>query len=121
MESKSKMVVIGARIFENAQQEGAQVIVLSRGKAEIKYTLIQDSLNGGVFVQDRGILILKRCQIHSNHAYNLQKEDSGRVKLIGMSRRGDSSLRPREGILLDLVRNLSRLFSKLFSKRLRKA
>ncbi len=116
-----KIEVIGARIFENAQQTGAQVIVKDRGIAEMEDARIQDSPHGGVFVEDEGLLILKKCQIHSNHAYNLQKEGSGRVKFIGMSLRGDSSLRPREGILLNLIRNLSRLFSKLFSKRLRKA
>jgi hypothetical protein len=116
-----KIEVIGARIFGNAQEWGAQVIVGKYSTAEMEDARIQDSPHGGVFVEDGGLLILKKCQIHSNHAYNLQKEGSGRVKLIGMSRRGDSSLRPREGILLNLIRNLSRLFSKLFSKRLRKA
>jgi hypothetical protein len=65
------MVVIGARIFENAQQRGAQVIVKDSGTAEMEDTRIQDSPHGGVSRRKGGILILKRCQVH-NKAYNLK-------------------------------------------------
>ena len=85
-----KMVVIGARIFENAQQRGAQVIVEGTGRAEMKDTRIQDSPHGGVFVGNRSILTLKRCQIHNNRAYDL-KADSPHTIEIDMPLRCDSS------------------------------
>jgi hypothetical protein len=69
--NESKMVVIGARIFENAQLEGAQVIVKDSGTAKMEDACIQDSPNGGALI-DGGILILKRCQVHNNKAYNLK-------------------------------------------------
>jgi hypothetical protein len=81
---ESKMVVIGAQIFENAQEAGAQVIVKENGTAEIEGTLIQDSPHGGALVEDEGILILKRCQVHNNKAYNLKREGTGRVEFIDM-------------------------------------
>jgi len=83
-DSGSKIVVIGARIFENAQEGGAQVIVRDSGAAEMEDTLIQDSLHGGVLVEDGGTLILKRCQVHNNKAYNLKREGTGRVEFIDM-------------------------------------
>jgi len=83
-DSGSKILVSGARIFENAQQTGAQVIVKDSGTAEIEDTRIQDSPHGGVFVEDEGTLILKRCQVHNNKAYNLRREGTGRVEFIDM-------------------------------------
>jgi hypothetical protein len=77
-------VVIGARIFGNAREEGAQVIVKYGGTAEMEDTCIQDSPHGGVLVEDGGILILKRCQVHNNKAYNLRREETGRVEFIDM-------------------------------------
>jgi hypothetical protein len=65
---KSKMVVIRARIFKNAQQTGAQVIVKDSGTVKMEETRIQDSPHGGVLVEDGGTLILKRCQVHNNNA-----------------------------------------------------
>jgi hypothetical protein len=88
---RSKMVVIGARIFENAQQAGAQVIVKDSGTAEMEDARIQDSPHGGVFVEDGGTLILKRCQVHNNKAYNLRREGTGRVEFIDMPPVEDSS------------------------------
>jgi hypothetical protein len=82
--SGSKIVVIGARIFENARQEGAQVIVKDSGTAEMEDACIQDSPHGGVLVEDGGTLILKRCQVHNNEAYNLRREGTGRVEFIDM-------------------------------------
>jgi len=90
-DSGSKIVVIGARIFENAQEGGAQVIVRDSGAAEMEDTLIQDSLHGGVLVEDGGTLILKRCQVHNNKAYNLKREGTGRVEFIDMPPVEDSS------------------------------
>jgi len=81
---ESKMVVIGARIFENAQQTGAQVIVKDSGTAEMEDACIQDSPHGGALVEDGGILILKRCQVHNNKRYNLKREGTGRVEFIDM-------------------------------------
>jgi hypothetical protein len=75
-----KIEVIGARIFGNAQEWGAQVIVGKYSTAEMEDARIQESPHGGALVEDGGTLILKKCQIHSNHAYNLQTEGSGRVK-----------------------------------------
>jgi hypothetical protein len=83
-DSGSKIVVIGARIFGNAQQGGAQVIVKENGTAEMEDTCIQDSRHGGVLVEDGGTLILKRCQVHNNKAYNLKREGTGRVEFIDM-------------------------------------
>ena len=81
----SKIVVIGARIFENAQQTGAQVRVGYRGTAEMEDTRIQDSPHGGILVGYEGTLILKRCQVHNNKAYNLLKRRyAGRVEFIDM-------------------------------------
>jgi len=80
-DSKSKMVVIRTRIFENAQQMGAQVIV--SGTVKMEDACIQDSPNGGALI-DGGILILKRCQVHNNKAYNLRIEGNGRVEFIDM-------------------------------------
>ena len=82
--SGSKIVIIGARISENAQQDGPQVIVIEDSAAEMEDTCIQDSLNGGVFVGNGSILTLKRCQIHNNKAYNLKREGTGRVEFIDM-------------------------------------
>jgi hypothetical protein len=79
----SKIVVIGARIFGNAQEAEAQVIVAKNGKAEIEDTRIQDSLHGGALVEG-GTLILKECQVHNNKAYNLRREGTGRVEFIDM-------------------------------------
>jgi serine/threonine protein kinase len=81
---RSRMAVIGAWISENAQQAGAQVIVGKYSTAEIEDARIQDSPHGGVFVEDGGTLILKRCQVHSNKAYNLRREGTGRVEFIDM-------------------------------------
>jgi serine/threonine protein kinase len=81
---ESKMVVIGARIFGNAQQTGAQVIVKVCGTAEMEDACIQDSPHGGALVEDGGILILKRCQVHNNKAYNLKRKGTGRVEFIDM-------------------------------------
>jgi serine/threonine protein kinase len=86
-----KMVVIGARIFGNAQQGGAQVIVKKNGTGEMEDTCIQDSRHGGVLVEDGGILILKRCQVHNNKAYNLRRAGTGRVEFIDMPPVEDSS------------------------------
>jgi hypothetical protein len=83
-DSGSKIVVIGARIFGNAQQGGAQVIVKENGTAEMEDTCIQDSPHGGALVEDGGTLILKRCQVHNNKAYNLRREGTGRVEFIDM-------------------------------------
>jgi hypothetical protein len=83
-DSGSKIVVIGARIFKNAQKAGAQVIVKDSGTAEMEDTRIQDSPHGGVLVWDGGTLILKRCQVHNNKAYNLRREGTGRVEFIDM-------------------------------------
>jgi len=82
--SGSKIVVIGTRIFGNAQQEGAQVIVKDSGTAEMEDTRIQESPHGGALVEDGGTLILKRCQVHNNKAYNLKREWPGRVEFIDM-------------------------------------
>jgi len=87
---ESKMVVIGARIFGNAQQEEAQVIVKDNGTAEMEDARIQDSPHGGVFVGNGSILTLKRCQIHNNRAYDL-KADSPRTIEIEMPLGRDSS------------------------------
>jgi len=83
-DSGSKIVVIGARIFENAQQEGAQVIVKDSGTAEMEDACIQDSPHGGAWVGEEGTLILKRCQVHNNKAYNLKREGTGSVEFIDM-------------------------------------
>ena len=83
-ESESKMVVIKAQILKNARQTGAQVIVKDSGIAEMEDTRIQDSRHGGALVEDGGILILKRCQVHNNKAYNLRREGTGRVEFIDM-------------------------------------
>ena len=88
---KSKIVVIGARIYENAQQTGAQVIVKDSGTAEMEDACIQDSLHGGALVEDGGTLILKSCQVHNNKAYNLMREGTGRVEFIDMPPVEDSS------------------------------
>ena len=80
----SKIVIIGARISENAQQDGAQVIVIEDSTAEMEDTCIQDSPHGGVFVGNGSILTLERCQVHNNKAYNLKREGTGRVKFINM-------------------------------------
>jgi len=81
----SKMVVIRARIFENAQQAEAQVIVKDCSTAEMEDTRIQDSPHGGVFLEYGGTLILKRCQVHNNKAYNLKNPNRyGRVEFIDM-------------------------------------
>jgi hypothetical protein len=45
---------------------------------------IQDSPHGGALVEDGGTLILKRCQVHNNKAYNLRREGTGRVEFIDM-------------------------------------
>jgi hypothetical protein len=82
--SGSKIVVIGARIFGNAQEGGAQVRVEDSGTAEMEDTRIQDSPHGGALVKDGGILILKRCQVHNNKAYNLRRVGTGRVEFIDM-------------------------------------
>ena len=76
------MVVIGARIFGNAQQAGAQVIVGSMGRAKMEDTRIQDSPGGGVFVEKEGMLILIRCQIHNNRAYNLRADSPHTIEFI---------------------------------------
>jgi hypothetical protein len=80
----SKIVVIGARIFENAQQTGAQVIVEDSSTAEMEDARIQDSPHGGVWVGEEGTLILKKCQIHNNKAYNLGRMWTSRVEFIDM-------------------------------------
>jgi hypothetical protein len=80
----SKIVVIGARIFGNAQEWEAQVIVGYECTAEMEDACIQDSPHGGVFVGDGGTLILKRCQVHNNKAYNLRREGTGHVEFIDM-------------------------------------
>jgi len=80
----AKIVVIGARIFGNAQEAGAQVIVKYGGTAEMEDACIQDSPHGGVFVGDEGTLILKRCQVHNNKTYNLRRMYAGRVEFIDM-------------------------------------
>jgi hypothetical protein len=85
-DSGSKIVVVGARIFRNAQEWGAQVIVKDSGTAEMGDARIQDSPHGGALVEDGGTLILKRCQVHNNKAYNLRREGTGRVELIDMRR-----------------------------------
>jgi len=82
-DSGSKIVVIGARIFGNAQQEGAQVIVKDSGTAEMEDARIQDSLHGGALVEG-GTLILKRCQVHNNKTYNLRRDETSRVEFIDM-------------------------------------
>ena len=97
------------------------MIIMDSGTAEMEDACIQDSPYGGILVGYECTLILKRCQVHNNKTYNLWTADSGRVEFIDMSPIGDSSLRPREGILLNLIGNLNRLFFKLFSKRLGKA
>jgi hypothetical protein len=38
----------------------------------------------GSLVGDGGTLILKRCQVHNNKAYNLRREGTGRVEFIDM-------------------------------------
>jgi serine/threonine protein kinase len=81
---RSRMAVIGAWISENAQQAGAQVIVGKYSTAEMEDTLIQESPRGGVFVEDGGTLIFKRCQVHNNKVYNLRREGTGRVEFIDM-------------------------------------
>jgi hypothetical protein len=83
-DSWSKIVVIGARIFENAQEWVAQVRVEDSGTAEMEDACIQDSPHGGAWVGEEGTLILKRCQIHNNKAYNLMREGTGRVEFIDM-------------------------------------
>jgi hypothetical protein len=75
------MVVIGARIFGNAQQRGAQVIVERGGRAEMKDTCIQDSPHGGAWVGKQGTLILRRCQVHNNQAYNLKADEPYTIEL----------------------------------------
>jgi hypothetical protein len=85
-DSGSEIVVVGARIFRNAQEWGAQVIVKDSGTAEMGDARIQDSPHGGALVEDGGTLILKRCQVHNNKAYNLRREGTGRVELIDMRR-----------------------------------
>jgi len=75
------MVVIGARIFGNAQQRGAQVIVERGGRAEMKDTCIQDSPRGGAWVGKEGTLILRRCQVHNNQAYNLKADKPYTIEL----------------------------------------
>jgi hypothetical protein len=59
----------------------------------------------GSLVEDGGILILKRCQVHNNKAYNLKREGTGRVEFIDMPPLWKSPLS----------------HSCLFSKRLREA
>jgi hypothetical protein len=83
-DSGSKIVVIGARIFGNAQEWGAQVIVKDSGTAEMEDTRIQESPHGGALVEDGGTLILKRCQVHNNKRYNLRRMYAGRVEFIDM-------------------------------------
>jgi len=90
-DSGSKMVVVGARIFKNAQQTGAQVIVKDSGTAEMEDTRIQDSPHGGVFVGNGSILTLKRCQIHNNQAYNLKADSPRTIEFIDMPLGCDSS------------------------------
>jgi hypothetical protein len=90
-DSGSKIVVIGTRIFGNAQEAGAQVIVKDSGTAEMGDACIQDSPHGGALVEDGGTLILKRCQVHNNKAYNLKREGTGRVEFIDMPPVEDSS------------------------------
>jgi serine/threonine protein kinase len=90
-DSGSKMVVIGARIFKNAQQTGAQVIVKENGTAEMEDARIQDSPHGGVFVGNGSILTLKRCQIHNNQAYNLKADSPRTIEFIDMPLGCDSS------------------------------
>jgi len=80
---RSRMAVIGAWISENAQQGGAQVIVAENGTAKMEDTRIQDSPHGGALVEG-GTLILKKCQIHNNKAYNLKRDGTGRVEFIDM-------------------------------------
>jgi len=83
-DSGSKIVVVGARIFGNAQKAGAQVIVKDSGTAEMEDACIQDSPRGGAWVGEESTLILKRCQVHNNKAYNLKREWAGRVEFIDM-------------------------------------
>jgi hypothetical protein len=83
-DSGSKIVVIGARIFGNALLERAQVTVKDSGTAEMEDTLIQNSHRGGALVEDGGTLILKRCQVHNNKAYNLKRGGTSRVEFIDM-------------------------------------
>jgi len=90
-DSGSKIVVVGARIFKNAQQTGAQVIVKDRGTAEMEDARIQDSPHGGVFVGKEGMLTLKRCQIHNNQAYNLKADSPRTIEFIDMPLGCDSS------------------------------
>jgi len=81
---ESKMVVIGARIFGNAQEAEAQVIVGNKSTAEMEDARIQDSPHGGILVRYEGTLILKRCQVHNNKAYNLKRGGTSRVEFIDM-------------------------------------
>jgi len=81
---ESKIVVVGARIFENAQEAGAQVIVIEDSAAEMEDTCIQDSPYRGILVEDGGTLILKRCQVHNNKTYNLRRDETSRVEFIDM-------------------------------------
>jgi len=90
-DSGSQIVIIGARIFENAQQTGAQVIVKDNGTAEMEDACIQDSPHGGVFVGNGSILTLKRCQIHNNQAYNLKADSPRTIEFIDMPLGCDSS------------------------------
>jgi len=83
-DSGSKIVVIGARIFKNAQQTGAQVIVKDSGTAEMEDARIQDSPLVGVWVGEESTLILKRCQVRNNKAYNLGRMWTSRVEFIDM-------------------------------------
>jgi hypothetical protein len=83
-DSGSKIVVVGARIFENAQQMVAQVIVKDSGTAEMEDACIQDSPYGGAWVGEESTLILKRCQVRNNKAYNLMRKGTGRVEFIDM-------------------------------------
>jgi hypothetical protein len=97
----SKIVVIGARIFGNAQEGGAQVRVEDSGTAEMEDTCIQDSPHGGALVEDGGTLILKSCQVHNNNAQQTGAQvivkDSGTAKMED-TRIQDS---PHGGVLVE--------------------
>jgi hypothetical protein len=82
VEDMSKMVIIGARILDNAREEGAQVIVKRNARVEIEDTFIKDSPHGGVFVENEGILTLKKCRIFNNQDYDLMAVKGSIVERI---------------------------------------
>jgi hypothetical protein len=91
VEDMSKMVIIGARILDNACEEGAQVIVKRNARAEIEDTFIKGSPHGGVFVENEGILTLKKCRIFNNKDYDLMAVKGSIVERIETIVRKDRS------------------------------